>query len=197
MMVRSFTDIDIDVKNRDEILSTLKYTKGIERIVDGEFIFHKSGVYFDGIPTDPIKGCAIIPYKEAEMLGYQKIDFLNVHVYDKIKTRDDLKMLVNQEPIWELFTYPEFVENLFQLNNQVSIVMAWPPTSVMQLAMLLAMIRPAKCHLIGALSWEKIESEIWDYSTVNGKAYLKKAHAVAYALAIVAQLNQLVQDLNS
>lgn len=197
IMVQRFTDIDVDVKNRDDILKTIPHTRGIERYINGEYILHKSGVYFDDIPKDPVKGCASIPYKEAEQLGYQKVDFLNVHVYDSIKSRDDLKKLVLQEPIWELFTIPEFISELFQLGNQISIVVNWPPKSVMQLAMLLAMIRPAKFHLVGASSWEAVEKEIWDYSTTNGRAYLKKAHAVAYALAIVAQLNQLVLDLGA
>ena len=87
-----FTDIDIDVKDRKEILRHFNYTTAIERVTDnGDYIMHRSGVYFDSIPKDPIENVATIPYKDAEKLGYQKIDFLNVHVYDDISSRDDLE----------------------------------------------------------------------------------------------------------
>ena len=62
--------------------------------------------------------------------------------------------------------------------------------------MLIAMIRPAKRHLIGCGSWDKVREEIWVKPT-NGEAYFKHAHAVAYAHAIVAQLNALIEVLEN
>ena len=197
MAITAFTDIDIDVKNRNEILEMFDCTPALERINAGEYVLHKSGVFFDDIPKDPIVGCASIPYKEAELLGYQKIDFLNVHVYDGVRDRNHLKSLIQQEPNWELFTVPEIVGELFQLSNQITTTVSWAPTNVYQLAMLIAMIRPAKMHLISAPSWAVVEKSIWDYSTTNGKAYLKKPHAIAYAFAIISQLNSLVESLTS
>lgn len=191
------TDIDIDVKDRKILLSKLDHTPSVERFTpDGDVVPHKSGVFFDDIPVDPSTGYASIPYKEAENLGYQKVDFLNVHVYDLVRDRNHMLQLVNSEPRWELFTVPEFIGELFQIGNQVSTVLAWAPTNKHQLAMLIAMIRPAKRHLIGSGSWEQVEQDIWVKPT-NDQAYFKKAHAYAYANAIIVQLNALVEHLSS
>ncbi len=189
-------DVDIDVKNRKELLDLIPHIPATERIVDGEFVPHKSGVFFDDIPFDPETGLASIEYKKAEELGYQKVDFLNVHVYDKVRDRAHLQQLLRTPVRWELFQVPEIVGELFQLGNQISVVLTWPPTNAMQLAMLIAMIRPAKFHLVQADSWDEIASKIWTKPT-NGKAYFKKAHAVAYSYAIMVQLNALVESLES
>lgn len=195
--MKANTDIDIDCKDRAKMLELLDCTPGIERYTeDGDIVPHKSGVFFDDIPVDPTTGHASIPYKEAEELGYQKVDFLNVHVYDLVRDRQHLIELKEREPRWELFTVPEFIGEMFQLGNQVSTVLAWPPTNIHQVAMLIAMIRPAKRHLVGASSWEQIEKEIWKKPD-NGKAYFKKSHSYAYALAIIIQLNALVESLEN
>lgn len=189
------TDIDIDTKNRDELLKNFNCIPALERFDGDNLVKHKSGVHFDSIPYDPSTGISSIEYKKAEEYGYQKIDFLNVHVYDNVKDRETLKKYSSQEPRWELFKVPEIVGELFQLSNQISIVMQWAPTNIDELAMLIAMIRPAKKHLIGASSWEAVKRDIWNYSTTNGQAYFKKSHAYAYALAIIVQLNALVDML--
>lgn len=196
-IVKKFTDIDIDVKDRTILLSKLDHTPAIERYTeDGSIVKHKSGVFFDDIPTDPSTGCASLTYKVAEKLGYQKVDFLNVHVYENVRDRKHLCELAKREPRWELFTIPEFVGGMFQLGNQVSTVLAWPPSNIHQLAMLLAMIRPAKRHLVGVGSWAQIEKDIWVVPT-DGQAYFKKSHSYAYATAIIVQLNALVELLES
>jgi len=190
------SDIDIDVKNRDEILKHFRSIAALERINDSEMIKHKNGVYFHEVPNDPLTGICTIDYKTANTSGFQKIDFLNVHVYDDIDDRAELQRLIEAEPIWELLHDPEIVGNLFQLSNQVGIVLQWKPSSIEELAMLIAMIRPAKYHLITATSWDKVKSEIW-IKPQNDKAYLKKPHAIAYAYAIVAQLNKLTEIMAS
>ena len=65
------------------------------------------------------------------------------------------------------------------------------PTSVEQLAMVLALIRPGKRHLVGK-SWTLIKRSIWD-ETDDGYSF-KKAHSVSYALAIVVQMNLMVEE---
>lgn len=198
MGIHTKTDIDIDTKNRDELLSLLEgcYTPATERITDDGLQKHKSGVYFDNIPKDPTTGLASIDYKEAEDLGYQKVDFLNVRVYENVRDRKHLEELLERPVQWEAFTVPEIIGELFQLGNQVSTVLTWPPTSIEELAMLIAMIRPAKRHLIGCDSWDKVREEIWEKPT-NGEAYFKKAHAFAYSHAIVVQLNALIEKLEN
>ena len=196
-MIIGTSDIDIDVKNRDDILIHFKHLIALERITENvDLIKHKNGVYFHEVPVDPLTGVCTIDYKTANMLGFQKIDFLNVHVYDNIKDREELKRLISLEPIWELLEDSEIVQHLFQLSNQISIVQHWKPKSVEELAMLIAMIRPGKFHLIGASSWKSVSSEIW-VKPKNDKPYLKKPHAIAYAYAIVAQLNKLTELIAS
>lgn len=198
MGIHTKTDIDIDVKNRDELLKTFEgsYIPATERITDDGFQKHKSGVYFDNIPKDPCSGLASIDYKEAENLGYQKVDFLNVKVYENVRDREHLRELLERPVPWEAFTIPVIIGELFQLGNQVSTVLIWPPTSIEELAMLIAMIRPAKRHLIGCGSWDVVRKDIWEKPT-NGQAYFKKSHAFSYSHAIIVQLNALIEKLEN
>jgi DNA polymerase III alpha subunit len=66
------------------------------------------------------------------------------------------------------------------------------PRSVEQLAMVLALIRPGKRHLIGKI-WPAVESEIWKLSN-DGEYVFKKSHAIGYALAIVVQMNLMIEE---
>jgi hypothetical protein len=62
------------------------------------------------------------------------------------------------------------------------------PRSVDQLAMVLAVIRPGKKHLVGQ-SWNKIAAEVW---TKTDDVYsFKRSHAIGYAMAIVLQMNKM------
>ncbi len=68
------------------------------------------------------------------------------------------------------------------------------PTTIEQLAAVLAIIRPAKRYLLGK-SWEKVMKEVW-IKPEEGY-YFKKAHSVSYALAIAVQLNLIVEKASS
>jgi hypothetical protein len=63
------------------------------------------------------------------------------------------------------------------------------------LAAVLAMIRPAKRHLVGK-DWNTVFSSVWVKPT-DDAYFFKKAHAHAYAMAIILQLNKLVRDSSS
>jgi len=67
------------------------------------------------------------------------------------------------------------------------------PRSVEQLAAVLAMIRPAKRHLVGQ-PWDKVMKDVWMKPT-NDDYYFKKAHAVAYAVSVVVHMNLLCEQL--
>jgi hypothetical protein len=69
------------------------------------------------------------------------------------------------------------------------------PGSIEQLAAVLAMIRPAKRYLIGK-DWTTVMTEIWT-KPENDEYYFKKAHAVAYAAAIVVQMNLICENLTN
>jgi DNA polymerase III alpha subunit len=68
------------------------------------------------------------------------------------------------------------------------------PRTIDELAMFLGLIRPAKRHLIGK-TWTEIGMEIWT-KPVNGEYYFKKSHAVAYAMAIVVQMNLICEQIS-
>jgi DNA polymerase III alpha subunit len=99
------------------------------------------------IPHNPIDNYATIDYKSAEARGYFKIDFLNVGIYKDVKSEQHLLELVNREPIWELLEHQEFVDQLFHVNGHSAILSKLKPTSLEQLAAVLAIIRPAKRYL--------------------------------------------------
>jgi hypothetical protein len=186
-------DVDIDMVNRDNLLSVLKHIGGsIKR--PGGMEKHNTGVYIQPIPHDPLTGLSNIDHKEAEDIGYFKLDVLNNSVYKGIRTEGELDDLCNMEPMWNLFGHKEIVEQLFHINNHYDIVSQHMPTNIEQLAMILAMIRPGKRHLVGK-SWKDIESQVW-VKPENDSYFFKKSHAYSYAMAIIVQLNKIVTDLS-
>ena len=98
------------------------------------------------------------------------------------------------EPLWDLLIQDEFVDLLFHLNGHGAILRKTSPSSVAQLAAVLAMIRPAKRNLIGK-SWPEIMKEVWTKPETNDY-YFKKSHATAYAMAIVVQMNLICESIS-
>ena len=180
------TDIDIDVKDRDVLLEKLKHIPA-SIIQNGEIKKHNTGVYFTDIPVHPFTNTANIDYKQAEDRGYFKLDILNVSVYENVKDEKHLQQLIDQEPDWSLLEHKEIVEQLFHIHNHYDIVSKLKPTSVEQLAAVLAIIRPAKRNLLNA-TWPEIESNVW-VKPNDDSYYFKKSHAIGYALAICVQMN--------
>jgi DNA polymerase III alpha subunit len=185
------TDIDIDFKNRTDLLSILQHR--VAKLPTGKK--HNTGVYVTEVPHNPVDLLSTVEYKDAAARGYLKLDFLNVNVYKDVRDEAHLVGLTKQEPIWELLTYDEFVDQVFQLSGHGNIVRQNPPTNLDQLAALLALIRPAKKHLIGK-SWDVIMKDIWVKPT-DGAYYFKKAHAYSYALLVVVHMNVLCEKLQS
>jgi hypothetical protein len=186
-------DIDIDFVDRDQALKLFKHI-GASRVDNNKLVKHNTGVYFHEVPVNaPSKLCAI-PYEQAEKQGYFKIDFLNVGIYKGVKNEEHLVQLMSQEPLWDLLLQDEFVNLLFHLNGHGDIIRKTLPTSVEQLAAVLAMIRPAKRYLIGK-DWTTIMNEVWT-KPETGDYYFKKSHATAYAVAIVVQMNLICESIS-
>ncbi len=186
-------DIDIDFANRDLALQHIDFVSAA--IIDQkETKKHNTGIYCTAIPHDPFTKISTIDYKEAEERGYFKIDLLNVSVYKDVRNEEHLIELMNTEPLWDLLQDDQFVSMLFHLNGHGDVLRKTCPTSVEQLAAVLAMIRPAKRYLIGK-DWTTVMSEIWTKPD-NGEYYFKKAHAVAYAVAIVVQMNLICESIS-
>jgi hypothetical protein len=182
-------DIDIDFADRDIVLSKIQHRVAT---INSEKK-HNTGVYVTEIPHNPVDNHSTIDYKTAEDRGYFKLDFLNVSIYKDVRDDNHLQELMNKEPMWELLQHEEFVDQLFHLNGHTSILKQTCPTSVEQLAAVLAMIRPAKRHLIGQ-DWTTIMEEVWTKPT-NDEYYFKKAHAVSYAMAVVVHMNLLCEQM--
>jgi len=186
-------DIDIDFADRALALEQFKHvTAAIDE--NGTFKKHNTGVYCTSVPNNPLTGLSTIDYKTAEDRGYFKIDFLNVSVYEKVKDRGHLKTLMETEPLWDLLLQDDFTDLLFHVNGHGSLLKQMKPSSIEELAMCLALIRPAKRYLIGK-EWTEIKTEIWEKPT-NGEYYFKKAHAVAYAHVIVVQMNLICESIS-
>jgi DNA polymerase III alpha subunit len=187
------TDIDIDFLDRMQALNVLKHVKA-SRVVNNEIVPHNTGVYLQSIPFDPITNLAGIDYKLAEERGYFKIDFLNVNVYKGVRDEIHLKQLMDIEPLWDLLEQDDFVNLLFQVNGHGPILRRLKPTSVGELAAVLAIIRPAKRHLMSE-EWDIILDQVWQKPD-NGDYYFKSSHAHAYAMAIVVQMNLICEQIS-
>jgi hypothetical protein len=180
------SDIDIDFADRNKILNLVKHTPA--RLEDGQR--HASGVYVTEIPLDPYTGLASLDYKTAEELGYLKLDFLNVSVYNQVQDPAHLDKLMAQEPAWHRLYEPEFCARLIHLGNHYKTLIEMPEAvnSIPRLAMFLSVIRPAKRHLIGR-PWSEVAKTIWD--KVEGQYAFKRSHSIAYAHLVVVHMNLL------
>lgn len=187
MAMKFNSDIDIDLGDRDKLLSHIRHTKASIR--KNEIKKHNTGVYVTEIPYDPVNDMSALDYEVAEDRGYIKLDILNVHVYNQIKDEQHLLSLM-REPNWQLLNDEKFVEQLIHLGNHYNSLrkMPEPVNSIPRLAMFLALIRPAKKHLIG-LSWNEVSKNIWEKE--EGTYSFKKSHAIAYAHLVVVHMNLL------
>lgn len=184
-------DIDIDFPDRRNVLDRIKH-RSAKLENDSK---HATGVYVTEIPHNPVDGTATIDYKTADQRGYFKIDFLNVSIYEGVKSEEHLQELMNREPMWELLEHAEFADQVFHLNGQHDILMKTKPKNVTQLAAVLAMIRPAKRYLVGK-DWDTIMKEIW-VRPDNNEYFFKHAHAISYAMAAVVHMNLLCEQISS
>ena len=189
------SDIDIDFADRTAILKLIKHTPASQQR-DNELVPHNTGVYVTDIPVDPFKSIASLDYKTAEARGYMKLDFLNVGLYEQVKNESHLEHLMNTDPLWDIFnSNQDLWAQLIHVNNHWNVLkkMPEPVDSIPRLAMFLAIIRPAKRHLIGQ-PWAEVAKTIWEKT--DDSYYFKKAHGVAYAHLVVVNMNLICEKLS-
>mgnify|MGYP003704647687 CR=1 FL=1 len=185
--MKNLPDIDIDLYDRTRALMELQHhsasieTNGLRRK-------HNTGIYVQDIPTDHLN-VSTIPYERAEELGYFKLDLLNNSAYAGIDSLTLRNLLFKQEPNWDLLQEREIVQALPHIADHFPLVQGLNPRSVVQLAAVIAIIRPGKRHLANS-SWEEIMDEVWKKPT-DDSYYFKKSHSIAYALMIIMRLNFL------
>lgn len=186
-------DIDIDFADRTRALTLFNHVKA-SRLEDGRLVPHNTGVYFHTVPVNAKTNLSAIPYEAADEAGYFKIDFLNVSLYKDVRDEAHLIQLMNTEPLWDLLEQDDFVNLLFHVNGHGSILRQMKPVNIEQLGAVLAMIRPAKRYLIGK-DWITVMKEVWT-KPANNEYYFKKAHAIAYAVAITVQMNLICEGIS-
>ena len=192
-MTKFTSDIDIDFRNRDEILTHIRHVPaGIIR--KDTLVRHNTGVYPTSAPKDPYVGCCSIDHKVAEDRGYVKIDLLNVGVYSMVRDEAHLVELM-REPNWELIYDREFCEKVIHIGGHYDTLlkMEEPVDSIERLAMFLAVMRPAKRHLIGK-TWDEVAKTVWDKST-DGSYGFKKSHAHSYSTLVAVHINLLEEQM--
>lgn len=185
------SDIDIDFADREQALRLLDVIPA-SIIRDGKLTRHNTGVYATDIPVDPVAGSSGLDYEAAEDRGYMKLDLLNVHVYKQVRDEAHLIELM-REPDWAKLYDPAICGQLIHVNNHYDTLLKMPEPvdTIPRLAMFLAIIRPAKRHLIGR-TWKEVSATIWD--KVEGEYAFKKSHAVAYAQLVAVNLNLLCEQ---
>lgn len=189
MKIKHATDVDLDFADRTQILDQIPHT--VAKLNTGKK--HNTGVYFHRIPNDPVTGLATLDHKTAEDLGFFKIDCLNVGLYKGIKDESHLIDLMNREPTWALLEHQEFTDQLFHVNGHHELLAKLKPQSIDDLASVLAIIRPSKRHLADS-DWHTIRSQVW-VRPENDEYFFKRSHAIAYATAVVVQMNLLVEGV--
>jgi hypothetical protein len=187
------TDIDIDFVDRSKVLDIVKH---VPASIDG-IKKHNTGVYVQPIPINPLTGNSSIDYKTAEDRGYFKLDFLNVSAYNGVKNEEHLIQLLNTEPLWDLLHEKEVCDQLFHVNGYHTLLRSLNPRTIEELAMVLAMIRPGKKHLVPICQdqgFQAIKNDIW--IKVEDSYFFKQAHAISYAAVIVVQLNLICEKIS-
>jgi hypothetical protein len=191
--MRIDSDIDIDLGDRDKLLAVIKHIPAAMLNVK-PIRKHPTGVYITDIPYDPVHDMSSLHYVEAEKRGYFKLDLLNVHLYNQVKNEEHLIQLM-YEPDWSVLNDKAIVEQLIHLGNSYDLIrrMPEPINTIPRLAMFLAVIRPAKRHLLGK-TWKEINETVWDKDP-TGYSF-KRSHAVAYSQLVVVHMNLLKGNTN-
>lgn len=185
-------DIDIDLPKDFDPKEYFDVVPAL-MVEEGEVRKHPAGVYFQKIPVDLESGLAAIPYKKTEDLGFTKIDFLHLSLLEKFESKEQIKSLLKKEPNWNLLNDSSVVESLFHIGKHFDVVSQVKPKSVMELADIMALIRPGKRKLLSAYVNDPnaVREELY---TKRINSDMRKAHAVSYAMLIVLQLHLIGKE---
>jgi DNA polymerase III alpha subunit len=186
-------DVDIDCPPAFKPASIFKNWPRASILRDGKLTPHPCGVYPQKMATDPVTGLAAIPYDQAEDIGYLKVDFLHLTVYQHFTSREEIDDLVKKEPDWSLLQVPSMQTKLFQLAKHGELLSKLKPKSIMELADIMALIRPGKRQFIGLYEKERVSARRLLYATDETGYSFKKSHALAYSYVVVLQLHLLEQ----
>jgi Bacterial DNA polymerase III alpha subunit finger domain len=183
-------DVDLDFPTNFDPKTIFDEAIPASMVKKGELTKHPCGHYFQTIPVDEETNLAAIPYEQAEELGYFKIDFLHLSVLDHFESKDEIRALLKIEPDWSLLLDREQVSKLFQIHRHYDLLQKVEPASIQELADCIALIRPAKKHLIDDYINDRDGVRATSLYSKDDEGYnFKRSHAIAYAMTIVLQLH--------
>ncbi len=187
-------DIDIDFPTNFKPLTIFTDAVPASMVKGDELVKHPCGIYFQNMAIDDITQTAAIPYEEAEVLGYFKIDCLHLSILDHFTSKQEIRNLSKKEPKWEMLLDRRVVEQLFQIRNNYDIVRRVKPTSIQELADVIALIRPNKKILLDSYLKDRtgVRSNLYRQRAEDKSAF-RLGHAIAYASTIVLQLHLIDQ----
>lgn len=190
-MRRTF-DIDIDVRGGvDKTLYGVRcaiYNQDSLRLQA-----HPSGLLIEEVPQDPITGLSCINYTDCDTLGIYKVDLLTNNSYNVFKDQAELNEYRDMETDFSLLQIESVCRQLPHIGNNYDMVKLLKPSSISELADVLALMRPGKMHLIDDYQLphkKQITIENLYRSSTSGM-FFKKSHAVSYAVMICTVLNKL------
>ena len=184
-------DIDIDFADREQILKLVRHIPA-RQMIQNQVRRHNSGVYVTAMPYDPVNNCAAIDYETAEQRGYFKIDFLNMGVYQLIKSPEHYTEMLAATPPWNrLWQDSTWASQLVHIGNYTELLKSMRPDSIPRMAAFISIIRPGKAHLQNK-SWEDVFNSVWDGDDSQGYTF-KKSHALSYAALVALHMNLLNQ----
>lgn len=189
------TDVDFDTHPSFDPKKYFKNAVKASRVRDGELIPHPCGVYFQDIPKDPITGLSAIPYKDAEDVGYMKVDFLHLSILSYFESKREIRALINIEPDWSLLEEEDIVQKLFHIGKHYDLIIKVRPKSIIELSDCLALMRPGKKHLLGKYLKDRVQTRKILYQKTEGGYVFRHSHSIAYALNIVLQLHLIKAGL--
>ena len=186
-------DVDIDIHPNFKPATVFPTWPRAAVLKDRKLTAHPCGVYPQKMATDPVTGLAAIPYDQAEDLGYLKVDFLHLSVYSHFKSRSEIEELLQKEPDWTLLQVPSQQAKIFQLAKHGELLSKLKPKTIMELADIMALIRPGKRQFIGLYEKDREAGRRILYAKDESGYSFKKSHACAYAYVVFLQLHLIEQ----
>lgn len=194
----SFSDVDIDIPPGININKLFPTAVAASMVQNGALCKHPCGYYFENMPVDCLAdvSMAAIPFRQAEQQGYTKIDFLHLNILSQFQNKEEVRSYSSKQPDWRLLQDKHIVEQLFQLSNSWEFIKAIRPSSVIELADVIAIIRPAKRNLLQSylINRDQVRPSLYKQDS-DDKTSFRRSHAIAYAKVVIMQLNKLEEQI--
>lgn len=189
-------DIDFDLPSNFDAKNYFNIVRA-SIVNNGEIEPHPCGVYFENIPTSD--GLSAIPYKVADTMDYQKIDFLTLKMLDHIDF-DTLQQYRQTEPDWSQLQQEDILQHVMHLSTRDSegkllylhILQTIKPRTMEEVADILALIRPGNSSYVEQyrINTNYVREQI--YKQHDDRYTFKRSHALSYAQNIGIQIHFLV-----